>query len=75
MPRLAGARFGEAQASDEGMLNANWRMDDDARLSLTANLSDRAIARQSCEGRGTPIWGKPEDTMKPWSVCWCLEAR
>ncbi|MGB6954782.1 MAG: malto-oligosyltrehalose trehalohydrolase [Bradyrhizobium sp.] len=75
MPRLAGARFGEAQASDEGMLNANWRMDDGARLSLTANLSDRAIIGQSCERRGTPIWGTPEDTMKPWSVCWCLEAR
>ena len=42
--------------------NANWRLGDDARLSLTANLSDRAIpahrarpgARQSGASRATP---------------------
>ena len=45
----------------------------DARLSLAANLSDRTIAVQSREVRGSPIWGKPGDAMKPWSVLWHLE--
>jgi len=74
MPRLAGARFGEARMADDGTLKANWHLGDDARLLLTANLSDRTIAVQSGDTGGAPIWGKPGDAMKPWSVCWCLEA-
>jgi maltooligosyltrehalose trehalohydrolase len=75
MPRLAGARFGEARAADDGTLNASWRLGADASLWLTANLSDRTIPAQWKEARGTPIWGAPGDAMKPWSVCWCLESR
>jgi malto-oligosyltrehalose trehalohydrolase len=75
MPRLAGARFGEARAADDGTLNASWHLGADARLWLTANLSDRTIPAQSKEARGSPIWGTPADAMKPWSVCWCLESR
>jgi malto-oligosyltrehalose trehalohydrolase len=75
MPRLADARFGAAQATDNGMLSANWHLGGGARLWLTANLSDRAITIRSKEARGTPIWGKPEDTLKSWSVLWCLETR
>ena len=41
VPRLAGARFGDAQAADDGRLAAHWRMGDGARLSLIANLSPR----------------------------------
>ena len=74
MPRLASARFGEARMADDGTLKANWHLGDDARLLLTANLSDRTIAVQSGDTGGSPIWGKPGDAMKPWSVCWCLEA-
>jgi maltooligosyltrehalose trehalohydrolase len=74
MPRLASARFGEARMADDGTLKANWHLGDDARLLLTANLSDRTIAVQSGDTGGAPIWGKPGDAMKPWSVCWCLEA-
>jgi malto-oligosyltrehalose trehalohydrolase len=73
-PRLAGARFGEARVADDGTLNANWHLGTAARLSLAANPSDRTIAVQSREVRGSPIWGTPGDAMKPWSVCWCLEA-
>jgi maltooligosyltrehalose trehalohydrolase len=73
-PRLAGARFGEARMADDGTMKANWHLGDDARLLLTANLSDRTIAVQSGDTGGSPIWGKPGDAMKPWSVCWCLEA-
>jgi maltooligosyltrehalose trehalohydrolase len=75
MPRLAGARFGEARLADDGTLKANWNLGDDARLLLTANPSDRTIAVQSSETRGTTIWGKPGDAMKPWSVIWRLETR
>jgi maltooligosyltrehalose trehalohydrolase len=75
MPRLAGARFGEARVADDGTLNANWQLGTDARLSLTANLSDRTIAVQSKEVRGSPIWGRPGDAMKPWLVIWRLETR
>jgi maltooligosyltrehalose trehalohydrolase len=79
MPRLADARFGEADAAEDGTLNANWHLGGGARLRLTANLSDRIIASQTKEAQeesqGTPIWGTPEDTMKPWSVLWRLETR
>ena len=75
IPRLAGARFGEARAADDGLLLADWRLGDGAKLSLTANLSDHAIATPSDEAPGTPIWGKPAAAMAPWSVIWCLEAR
>jgi maltooligosyltrehalose trehalohydrolase len=74
-PRLAEARFGESRASDDGILNANWHLGDAARLWLAANLSDRTIPCPSAEIRGSPVWGKPGDAMKPWSVVWCLEAR
>jgi maltooligosyltrehalose trehalohydrolase len=74
-PRLASARFGEARVADDGTLNANWHLGDDARLSLTANPSDRTIAVQSKEVRGSAIWGKPGDAMKPWLVIWRLEER
>jgi maltooligosyltrehalose trehalohydrolase len=72
VPHLAAARFGEAQAAGNGLLTANWQVGD-GRLSLTANLSDRAIAARPVEVAGTPIWGEPGDTLKPWSVLWRLE--
>jgi len=75
MPRLAEARFGEAGADDDGLLSANWHLGGDVRLWLIANLSDQPISNPSQEARRAPIWGKPDDPMKPWSVLWCLEAR
>jgi len=80
MPRLAGARFGEAHAADDGMLNAHWHLDRGAKLWLTANLSDSTVAGSSNEAQlneaqGAPIWGKPEDVVKPWSVLWRLDTR
>jgi len=75
MPRLAGARFGEARVADDGTLNANWHLGADARLLLMANLSDRTIVAPSGNIEGTTIWGKPGDAMRPWSVIWRLETR
>ncbi|MGZ5927338.1 MAG: DUF3459 domain-containing protein, partial [Rhizomicrobium sp.] len=75
-PRLAGAAFGEAQAADNGLLTASWRMGDEATLHLLANLSTRAVARKQGEMNGTAIWGgEAGEVLPPWSVFWRIEAR
>ena len=75
-PRLAGAAFGDAQAADNGLLAASWRMGDGATLRLLANLSNTALARGPDETTGTAIWGgKPGNELSPWSVFWSLGAR
>jgi malto-oligosyltrehalose trehalohydrolase len=74
IPRLADARFGKADARDNGLLSAHWRMGDGATLHLLANLSDHALAYQ-VETPGTPIWGgEIGEQIPPWSVFWRLEA-
>jgi len=76
VPRLAGARFGDAHAADNGLLTASWRLGDGATLALTANLSNAAIAHKPSETTGTLIWGgTPSDIVRPLSVFWLLEAR
>jgi maltooligosyltrehalose trehalohydrolase len=72
MPRLKGARFGEAEAEDNGLLTAHWRMGDGTTLRLTANLSDKDLAHSNNDA-GTPIWGGAAgDRLPPWSVVWHL---
>jgi maltooligosyltrehalose trehalohydrolase len=69
MPRLAGAAFGAAQAADDGVLTASWRMADGTTLSLLANLSDREITRPNGAATGTLIWGSElNGSLPPWSV-------
>jgi maltooligosyltrehalose trehalohydrolase len=76
MPRLANAAFGEARAADNGLLTASWRLGDDTRLGLRANLSTTEITGKPRETGGIPIWGgEPRDVMMPWSVFWRLEPR
>jgi malto-oligosyltrehalose trehalohydrolase len=76
VPQLAGAAFGEAQAADNGLLTANWRMGDGATLALLANLSDHAIPHGGRELSGRQLWGgKTGDLLPPWSVAWYLGAR
>ncbi len=71
VPRLAGAAFGQAHASDSGLLTANWRMGDGAVLSLAANLSDQAIDQPPSEAGGTVVWGSElSERVPPWSVRW-----
>ena len=71
VPRLAGARFGSADVTDEGLLTADWRMNDDTSLRLTANLSPNEIAHQATSSTGKPIWGDDTgDRLPPWSVIW-----
>jgi maltooligosyltrehalose trehalohydrolase len=75
VPRLSGARFGDASAGDNGLLSANWRMGDGALLQLLANLSDQAIDIQS-KMTGTKIWGDDlSDAISPWGVHWHIGQR
>jgi len=70
MPRLKGASFGDAEAADNGLLTAHWRMGDGTTLRLVANLSDHEIT--STLSAGTPIWGGASERLRPWSVVWHL---
>src|SRR5674476_55398 len=74
VPRLAGAAFGDAHATDDGLLTASWRMGDGATLQLEANLSTGEVAHQRSKTTGTPIWGgETSEPIPPWSVFWRLE--
>jgi maltooligosyltrehalose trehalohydrolase len=71
VPRLAGARFGEASAEDNGLLTASWRMGDGSALRLLANLSDREITGNKRLDTGTKIWGGDlSGVIAPWAVYW-----
>ncbi len=73
VPRLAGAAFGQAQAADNGLLTASWRMGDGTTLLLLANLSANEIAGPRRETTGR-IWGSEAgERMAPWSVFWRLD--
>ena len=73
-PRLNGAAFGEASASEDGLLTAHWRMGDGATLRLIANLSASEIADAPAQG-GTAVWGGNSDSrLPPWSVLWRIGA-
>jgi maltooligosyltrehalose trehalohydrolase len=74
-PRLQGMAFGEAQASENGVLTASWRIGDGTILRLLANLSGDSIARPREAATGTPIWGgEPGEQLAPWSVFWRIES-
>ena len=73
VPRLVGARFGTAQATEAGLLSAHWQMDNGTRLILMANLSDHDAALAHPDG-GTLIWGRElTDSLPPWTVSWRIE--
>jgi maltooligosyltrehalose trehalohydrolase len=71
VPRLAGAVFGDANAHDNGLLTASWRMGDGTTLNLTANLSSADLTRPAPQTPATPIWGgEAGEHLSPWSVFW-----
>jgi malto-oligosyltrehalose trehalohydrolase len=75
VPRLAGARFGDASVEDNGLLSAYWRMGDGALLQLLANLSSQVINFRP-EITGTKIWGGDlSDVISPWTVQWHIGPR
>lgn len=72
-PRLPGATFGAAQATEDGLLSADWQLGDGSRLSLIANLSGQDIAGTDRAG-GTSIWGRElTGSLPPWTVSWRIE--
>lgn len=73
VPRLAGVAFGEASASQDGLVTATWRMGDGTTLALLANLSDHEISDAPPPSKGTLIWGRELNGGVPrWSVVWRL---
>jgi maltooligosyltrehalose trehalohydrolase len=71
VPRLAGARFGDANVQHDGLLRAHWRMGDGATLRLEANLSDHPLSSSKPMTPGTKLWGGDfPDGMPAWSVVW-----
>jgi maltooligosyltrehalose trehalohydrolase len=71
VPRLAGARFGDASAHDNGLLSAHWRMGGDSELRLLANLSGHDIPSTTPQDVGTKIWGSDlSGVIPPWTVVW-----
>jgi maltooligosyltrehalose trehalohydrolase len=76
VPRLAHAVFEHANAADNGLLTASWRLGDGNRLSLRANLSTSEIT-DTCSEAGVIACcgGAPGDVLPAWSVFWCLEPR
>ena len=73
VPRMAGAALGEASATADGLLTADWRMGDGATLALLANLSDHDVSHARRPSKGTLIWGSElNGRVPPWSVVWRL---
>jgi maltooligosyltrehalose trehalohydrolase len=73
VPRMTGLAFGQAHATVDGLLAADWQMGDGATLALLANLSDRDISHAPPQSKGTLIWGNELNGGVPrWSVVWRL---
>ena len=72
VPRSPGARFGTVTEAN-GLLIADWKMGDDARLMLRANLSDRPAVASPIAGM--LIWGRQGDALAPWAIQWWLGDR
>jgi malto-oligosyltrehalose trehalohydrolase len=76
VPRLNGARFGDASVTDDGLLSASWRMGDGNVLRLLANLSDDRSLAAPAEPSGTKIRGGDlSGTISPWAVHWYIGPR
>lgn len=75
VPRLAHARFGDAQIGRNGLLTAHWKLKDRATLSLSANLTDAPIVDAAGDRAGRSIWGgDATGAMPAWHVSWRIGA-
>jgi len=73
VPRLNGARFGDALAKDGG-LRASWSLQDGVILKLLANLSADPVPAEPVDTTSAVLWGDGTLTsLEPWSVRWVLE--
>jgi maltooligosyltrehalose trehalohydrolase len=83
-PRLAGISGGSAALIGETALQVAWALGDQSRLTLIANLADRA-GEISLEDQieGDVLFASPRDVeddlrqgrLPPWSVLWLLSPR
>ncbi|MCP9629895.1 malto-oligosyltrehalose trehalohydrolase [Rhodopseudomonas palustris] len=72
VPRLRGTKFGDASATEQGLLTADWRLGDGTTLRLAANLSGQQLNAEA--PIGTKVWGDDWDgIIPPWAVSWRLE--
>ena len=75
VPRLAGARFGEAHAADNGLLTARLAHGRRRNALADGQLSERETALASAESRELRIWGsEPPRACPPWSVFWASDS-
>ncbi len=87
VPRLAGMRQSEAGfvlLGKHGLL-ASWRLEDDIRLILIANLGDSEIpmTNPTCDLTKTPLFIEPgsassalaQGRLPPWSAAWYLTTK
>ncbi|MDN5872266.1 MAG: DUF3459 domain-containing protein, partial [Nitrococcus sp.] len=79
VPRLARVpgRAGEYETFADSCVRVRWRLGDNSRLTLTANLS-RERVRTDGPIAGRVLWreGEPADgsgRLGPWSVIWSIE--
>jgi maltooligosyltrehalose trehalohydrolase len=76
MPRLENlpGAAAEFQVLNGQGIAVAWQLGDGSRLTLTANLSDQALAEPLPEGRPLFVSAAVEgDRLPPWSVAWLLE--
>jgi maltooligosyltrehalose trehalohydrolase len=74
MPRLPGMSSSGASAqARDGVIAAEWRLGDGARLHLLANLAGRRNPNPAKGSAGAPLWGRtPAAELDPWSVHWAV---
>ena len=55
----------------DGVILAQWRLGDDSRLALVANLGEQPRSRPPQAAHGRALWGgAPPRELPPWSVFW-----
>ena len=84
VPRIGGCTGETAryEVLNRRALHIAWRLDDGARLSVMANLSERPVANPGWPLDGRAIAAQPAalagdariDPLPPWSVVWTLAA-
>ena len=76
VPCCAGARFGNATISDNGLLTAYWMLIDGTALSVAANLTNAPMTDGLIKSSAVPIWGGDSSgAMAAWHVSWRIGMR
>jgi hypothetical protein len=58
-------------SAENGLLQAQWRLQDGKSLILLANIGDQEVAPPSGIRIERPLWGGlPTPHLPPWAVFW-----